>query len=760
MLLQLSISNVQCTFRKLAFSIIICILSPLFISAQIDTMQHHELPTVGIHFTPPAVQTSGNVTTISQAQIQKQQGNGSANNLLEQMPSMVTTSDAGTGIGYTYMRIRGIDQTRINVTLNGVTVNDAESQGSWLVNLPDLGTYIEQVQVQSGANTTPGAISYGARIDFKTKDIPDNAFAEIGSAYGSFNTFHNTISAGTGLLGKRFSATATFSNVRSDGYMDRATAKLNAAFFSAQYRILNFRKQKDYGTLKFNLLYGTEHTGLAWNGLPADSLATNRTYNSCGEYYTNDGQRRYYGNETDNYTQTHYQLEYLKKWGQPDARTSHKLNIMAHLTRGIGYYEEYKDDYAPAQFGLIPISPEIETFDLVTRKYLDNYYYGIHSNYEGSYRFKSANFQKLIWECGIDADMYDGDQYGDVIWAQPATVQDFPVDYRWYNSTGDKLQTKVFASAKYLYKHFSVRTEVQYRMMDYKITGFDDKFRDVTQSYLWNFVNPKIAIRYYLDKNKKLTHSFDLSFSTANREPTRSDIIDAPGGHKPVPETVYDLEFNYMMQHDKFYVNAALYGMYYRDQLVLTGQINDVGAAIMTNVDKSYRAGIELAVAYQPVKFFTWHFNGNFSRNRILDFVNYVDDWDNGGQIAEQLGNSPISFSPNIVLANDFTFTPVKNLDIDFTTKFVGKQYLDNSGNDEHCLKPYSYSNLRIGYTFEFGKLAKSLELYFQVNNIFNAQYESNGWLYNYYFDGSRYSDAGYYPQAGINCLGGVRLMF
>lgn len=759
MLLPLTPENVQRTFKKLSSSIIVWFSLPLFLTAQIDTVQHRELPSIGIHYTPPTVQTSGNVTTISQEQIQKQQGNGSVNNLLEQMPSMVTTSDAGTGIGYTYMRIRGIDQTRINVTLNGVTVNDAESQGSWLVNLPDLGTYIEQVQVQSGANTTPGAISYGARIDFRTRDIPKVPFAEIGSAYGSFNSFHNTISAGTGLLGKRFSAMATFSNLRSNGYMDRASARLNAAFFSAQYKLLDFHKQKDYGTLKFNLLYGSEHTGLAWNGVPFDSLTTNRTYNSCGEYFTNDGQRRYYNNETDNYTQTHYQLEYVKNWNQPNSYNHHKINLLAHLTRGLGYYEEYNDDYIPTQYGLIPLTPDVEVADFITRKYLDNYYYGLHANYEGNFRFKSETFQEIGWTAGVDADNYDGDLYGNVIWAQAASVQDFPVDYRWYNGTGNKLQTKLFAGVRYLRKHFSIRSELQYRRMDYKIGGTDEKMRDVTQAYVWNFVNPKIAIRYYLDC-KRLKHSFDLSFSTANREPTRADLIDGPSSHKPIPETVYDLELNYMMSHDKFYVNAALYGMYYHDQLVLTGQLNDVGAAIMTNVDKSYRTGFELAVAYQPVKFFTWHFNGNVSRNRIIDFVNYVDNWDDGEQITEHTGNTPISFSPNIVLSNDFTFNLLKNFDINFTTKFVGKQYLDNSGNDDFCLKPYSYSNLRISYTFEFGKLAKSLELHFQINNIFNAQYESNGWLYNYYYNNSRHADAGYYPQAGINFIGGLRLRF
>lgn len=739
---------------------IITILLSFTVHAQTskqDSVRH--LEGITIEYTPPTVRTSANITTMSIKQIQKQQGNGSINNLLEWIPSMVTTSDAGTGIGYTYMRIRGIDQTRINVTLNGVTINDAESQGSWLVNLPDLGSYLEEVQVQSGANTAPGAISYGARIDFITREIPAKPFAEVKSAYGSFNTFHNTISAGTGLLNNRFSALAAFSDIRSDGFIDRAHSKLNSAFLTAQYKLLNKLETKDFGTLRFNLLWGTEHTGLAWNGVPFDSLSTNRTYNSCGEYWTDSGERRYYADETDNYTQTRYQLEYNKKWGTTESKEIHQLNIAGHLTRGIGYYQEYKDDKEPSEYGLFPISEEIETCDFVTQKYLDNYYYGVHANYNGAHRLKGEKFHEISWQGGADFDNYYGEHYGNVIWAQPNHVSDFPVDYQWYNGLGEKFQSKLFVSFRYLYDKFSLRTELQYRFLDYRISGTDDNLIDVTQDYLWHFVNPKISLHYYLSQ-KKLKHSFALSFSTANREPTRSDIIEAPAHKKPIPETLYDLEFSYMMHHDRFYVNATLYGMYYKNQLVLTGEINDVGAAIMANVENSYRMGAELAVAYNPVKFFTWRINGNFSRNRILNYVNFVDNWDDGSQEEEFLGNTPISFSPNVVLANDFTFTPIKRLELSLITKFVSRQYLDNSGNETYCLKPYTYTNLRISYTFLFARFAQELELFVQANNLFNAQYESNGWIYSYCYGNSRFADAAFYPQAGINFLGGIRLRF
>lgn len=745
--------------RRTTFFIITILL---FFTAQAQTSKPdsvRHLEGITIEYTPPTVRTSANITTMSIKQIQKQQGNGSINNLLEWIPSMVTTSDAGTGIGYTYMRIRGIDQTRINVTLNGVTINDAESQGSWLVNLPDLGSYLEEVQVQSGANTAPGAISYGARIDFITREIPAKPFAEVKSAYGSFNTFHNTISAGTGVINNRFSALAAFSDIRSDGFIDRAHSKLNSAFLTAQYKLLNKLETKDFGTLRFNLLWGTEHTGLAWNGVPFDSLSTNRTYNSCGEYWTDSGERRYYADETDNYTQTRYQLEYEKRWGKDESSQKHQLNIAGHLTRGIGYYQEYKDDKEPSEYGLSPISEEIETCDFVTQKYLDNYYYGVHANYKGAHRLKGEKFHEISWQGGADFDNYYGEHYGNVIWAQPNHVSDFPVDYQWYNGLGEKFQSKLFVSFRYLYDKFSLRTELQYRFLDYRISGTDDNLIDVTQDYLWNFVNPKISLHYYLSQ-KKLKHSFALSFSTANREPTRSDIIEAPAHKKPIPETLYDLEFSYMMHHDRFYVNATLYGMYYKNQLVLTGEINDVGAAIMDNVENSYRMGAELAVAYNPVKFFTWRINGNFSRNRILNYVNFVDNWDDGSQEEEFLGNTPISFSPNVILANDFTFTPIKRLELSLITKFVSRQYLDNSGNETYCLKPYTYTNLRISYTFLFARFAQELELFVQANNLFNAQYESNGWIYSYYYGNSRFADAAFYPQAGINFLGGIRLRF
>lgn len=735
------------------------VFTPAALFAQApDTVQQGNVEEVTIEFVKPTVQTSANVTTMSMPQIKAQQGNGSVNNLLEMMPSITTTSDAGTGLGATYMSVRGIDQTRINTTLNGVTINNPESHGSWLVNLPDMGAYIGQVSVQNGANSNDGSTLFSTRIDFVTKEIPDKPFAEARSAYGSFNTFHNMVNAGTGLIGKRFSMIASFSDIRSDGYIDHSGVQLNSGFLSAQYKLLDFKKNKNYGTLKFNLLFGREVSGLAWNGVPYDSLATNPTYNPCGEYYTEDGERRYYEDSKDHYTQIYYQLEYVKDWIRQGGLQHHSIEVMPYLTRGYGYYQQYKDNKKITNYGLEPLYDSIKKADFITQKWMDNFFYGVRAQYTGSQVFKNHTNQGLRWVAGLDNNNYDGLHYGNVIWSQPNRVQDFPCDYQWYNGTGDKTETKVFGSVRYWYKQFSVTAELQYRHVHYVIDGTDDDMMDISQQYNWNFVNPRIALHYFL-QGPKLKHSFDLSFTTANNDPTRDDLTAAPDDRKPVPETLYNLEFSYLLYNDKFFLNTTLYGMNYKNQLVRTGELDKTGDALMANVDKSFRAGIELSAGYKPVRFFTWHINGCFSVNKIIDYVNYVDDWDNGGQIEQHLGNTPISFSPSVVLGNDFTFTPLNDFNISFVTKFVSKQYMDNSGDDTYCLKPYTYSNLRLSYTFHF-KALKDLELFFNVNNIFNAKFESNAWIYTYYYGGEKGYDTGYFPQAGINFLGGVRVRF
>ncbi len=745
-------------FRITSLVIVFVIFAMAVSAQQKDTVQRADLQEITIEFTKPTLQTAANSTTISQKQIRAQQGNGSVNNLLELMPSIVTTSDAGNGLGATYMFIRGIDHTHINTTLNGVTINNPESRGSWLVNLPDMGAYLEEISVQNGINSTDGTTLFNSRINFVTKELPDKPFAEIKSSFGSYKTFHNMVSAGTGLIAKRFSMLASFSDIRSDGYVDWSGVRLNSGFMTAQYNLYNFKKDKDYGKLKFNLLFGTEHTALAWSGIPYDSLFTNRTYNPCGEYKDQNGVLHYYKDSKDNYTQTFYQLEYVKDWICQEGLQHHKLQVMPFLTRGKGYYQQYKDDKKIVNYGLEPLYDSIKYADFITQKYLDNYFYGVRAQYVGSQVFENSNKQGVRWTIGVENSNYDGSHYGNVLWAEQPRVKELPCDYQWYFGTGHKQQTKIFSGLRYWYNKFSISTELQYRHLKYEIGGTNDALMDVTQNYEWNFFDPRVSLHYYLSSDK-LKHSFDLSFSFANNEATRDALIGAPDDRKPKPERLYNLEFSYLMHNEKFFFNTTFYGMYYRDQLVRTGEIDQTGDALLTNIDKSYRAGVEISTAYRPVKFFTWHFNSCFSLNKNINYVNYLDDWDNGDQIEQHLGNTPLAFSPSIILGNDFTFTPLKDFNISFITKFVSKQFIDNSGDDTYCLKPYSYSNLRLSYTFHF-KCMKDLELFFYVNNIFNAKYESNAWIYTYSSNNEKCYDTGYFPQAGINFLGGLRIKF
>lgn len=720
---------------------------------------------------PEQKEAAFSVSTINKEEIQTHIGNGSVNNIFDRIPSMITTSDAGTGIGYSYMRIRGIDQTRINVTINGVALNDAESQGSWFVNLPDFGSKVQQLNVQRGAGTSNnGASAFGASMNFWTNFPSLKPYAELSSSAGSFYTFRNSISAGTGLIKNRFSADISYSNVMSRGYIENASAMLHSLYFTSEYRLLNEKKHKDYGRLEFNLLYGNEKTGLAWNGVPSEMLETNRRYNSCGLYTDENGNVQHYANETDNYQQTHSQLHY--RFGKRIWNHAINFDATLHLTRGLGYYEEYKEDQFNSSFNLPylvvdPLGEEESVNDFITRKYLDNYFYGgvfkLMHTIEGSECEDETKAHTYSWMLGGAINRYNGKEYGTLEWVMYNGGTE--KGWHWYDGIGDKRQYNVYGKFIYRLHHdegswmgdLDAYADLQVRCIDYRIGGLNSSLKDVAQNHLWTFVNPKVGVNYSWWKGKGWIHDVYFSFSTANREPTRADLTDADEGQRPTPETLYDFELGYMLKGNKYEFSANGYFMYYINQLVLTGEINDVGAAIMTNAPRSFRTGIELVSSYKPLKWFRWEINGTFSLNKILDYTEYVDDWDNGGQVVNHLGTTNISFSPSIVANNEFVFTPVKNFDISFITKFVSRQYIDNSSRKEYSIDPYCVNNLQLNYTINT-KPIPEIGLFFQINNIFNAKYESNAWLYRYYYDGVEQRMDGYYPQAGINFMGGVRL--
>lgn len=736
---------------------------------QQDTIRRVELESVGITWTRPGGEELFSSTYLSKDDIKNSQGNGSINNLFDCVPSMVSTSDAGTGLGHTYMRIRGIDQTRINVTINGIALNDAESQGSWFVNLPDFGSYVQSLDVQRGVGTSNnGAAAFGATMNFTTQQENREPFLEFTSAVGSFKTFRNNISAGTGLIKNRLTATIGYSNIQSKGYIDRGNVNLNSLYFNTTYRLFNKKKSRDFGKLALNILYGNEKTGQTWNGVPSDSLKTNRRYNSCGEYYDNEGKVRYYENETDNYEQTHYQLFYSINRDFINEKKKHtiRFNAGGHLTRGIGYYESYRANKKFTAYGLenlIILNDTIKKTDFIDRKYLDNYFYGGTFNFEHqitNIENEKLKNSSLTWSLGGALNHYDGDHYGTIIWTKYA--KEIPINYRWYNGKGSKLQANIFGTLSYNIndKLFSY-LDLQYRYIDYKISGTEDKLTDIGQQYRWNFFNPKIGINYSWKSIGKLSaiHAFYGSFAIANREPTRADLVDSPNDKKPVPETLFDLEVGYRLKSSLWSFNANLYYMHYHNQLILTGEINNTGAAIMTNAKTSYRAGIELVSYYQPVKFFLWKINSTFSTNKILNYTEFIDDWDTGVQRQKAIGLTNISFSPNIILTNELHFTIIKKIKISAITKFVSKQYLDNSSNDNYILKPYSTTNLNFSYQLQC-KAISQIEFFFYINNIFNTQYESNAWLYRYYEEGIEKFQDGYFAQAGINVLGGIKMRF
>lgn len=726
-----------------------------------DSLSPVQLSEVGVKWVKPSGEESFSATNINKADIQQNIGNGSINNLLEMVPSMITTSDAGTGIGYTYMRIRGIDQTRINVTINGIALNDAESQGSWFVNVPDLGSKVEALEVQRGVGTSNnGSAAFGATMNFVTIDNSHKRFVELSSSVGSFATFRNAITVGTGLIGDCFAATISYSNLLSDGYIDRASAKLHNLFFSSDFYLKNKKKNENYGRLKLNIMYGNEKTGLAWNGVPSYMLDSNRRYNSCGEYYDVQGHKRYYSNQTDNYQQLHMQLFYdyskaITKRNRVD------VNVGVHCTPGKGYYEEYVESGAYADYGLPDQIIGADTFaigDFITRKGMKNYFYGLVFSVQETFSHlgadKNENPRKnvLRWSLGGALNNYDGAYPGTLEWAEYGGVGE---RHLWFNGTGRKTQFNIYGTVDYREKRWCVYLDLQYRLIDYHIGGTNLYMTDISQQHLWHFFNPKFGVSVDLDKDSK--HSLYTSFARSNREPTRSDLADSPLDRRPVPETLYDWELGYRMHLKKYAFNANAYFMCYDNQLVLTGQINDVGAAIMTNVKKSYRLGIELISSYQPVKFFRWDIKGTFSINKILDYTQYIDDWDTGGQRVENLGTTDISYSPNIVASNEFAFYPLEDFNISLQTHFVSRQYVDNSSNKNYSIKPYCVSNFSMSYCFHT-KPVSDIELFFKINNVFNAKYESNAWVYRYYFNGQEEFTDGFFPQAGINFLGGIRV--
>ncbi len=648
--------------------------------------------------------------------------------ILNQTPSTVVSSDAGNGVGYTGIRIRGTDGTRINVTLNGIPYNDAESQVSYFVDLPDIASSINSLQIQRGVGTSSnGAGAFGATINLSTNEINKNSYGEFNNSFGSFNTWKHTLKFGTGLLGKHFTIDARLSNISSDGYVDRASSNLKSFYISTAY--LN-----ETNSLRLNIFSGKEKTYQAWYGIPEGYLKDNRTYNAAGAEKPGEP----YENETDNYTQTHYQLFYNHK-----VNTNLSYNVAAFLTKGAGYYEEYRSAEKYADYGLPDFNDgtsAITETDLIRQLWLDNNFYG------NIFSIQQKN-NKTQFTFGGGWNKYDGKHFGVVTWAQ----QGFAKDYRFYDLNAHKSDLNFYTKIQQqLSEYFQGFGDVQLRNVNYKINGFKDH-PDIVVSKKYVFINPKAGISYF-----KNNYQAYLSYSLTAKEPNREDF-EAGIQQPPLPEILHDVELGLEKKTAAYSYGFLGYYMYYYNQLVLTGKINDVGSYTRTNTPSSYRLGIELQGKLRIADWLNANANFTLSKNKIKNFTEYNDDYDNGGQKSFQYHNTDISFSPGRIGSASINFTPAKNSEVSFISKYVGEQYLDNTSNKSRSLRPYYLQDVRFSYKFK-GKVLKETNLMFQVNNIFNKFYEPNGYTYSYFSTGSLVTENYYYPMAGINFMAALNI--
>jgi iron complex outermembrane receptor protein len=646
--------------------------------------------------------------------------------ILNQTPSVVVNADAGNGIGYTGIRIRGSDATRINITLNGIPFNDAESQGSFLVNIPDIASSAGSMQVQRGVGTsTNGVGSFGGSINVSTNEVNTKKSLELNSTAGSYHSFKNTLKLSSGLVGKHFTFDGRMSQIQSEGYIDRADSRLQSFYGSAAYLSAK-------NSLRLNVFTGKERTYQAWNGVDEERLKTNRTYNSAGT----EAPGQPYDNETDNYTQTHYQLFYNHKF-----TNRWKANIAAFLTRGKGYYEQYKAEESLSAYGLPDYDDGgtmITETDLIRQLHLDNYFYG--STFSAQYN--SPKRQVII---GGGITRYDGDHFGKVIKAEVQAA--VPVNHEWYNNNAVKKDYSLYTKwTEQLGRGFQTFIDVQVRNVDYNINGFrDNPGLTVDESY--TFFNPKAGLTYNWNK----MHAY-ISYGRAAKEPNRDDF-ETSTTELAKPEKLDDYEAGLEYNTPKANWGINFYFMNYKDQLVLTGKINDVGAYTRTNIDKSYRVGIELTGGGQISQWLSASANLTLSRNKIKNFTEFIDDYDNGGQQTNFYKSPDIAFSPSVTSAYSINIIPAKKTEINLTGKYVSSQYLDNTRQKSRKLDGFYTQDVRVNYTWE-----KYASMFLQVNNIFSKKYEPNGYTFSYIYGGELTTENYYFPMAPVNWVIGMNI--
>lgn len=701
-------------------------------------------------------------TDFNKAEIAKRNDGRDVPFILKDMPSTVVNADAGTGIGYTGIRVRGSDITRINVTVNGIPLNDPESHGVFWVNTPDLVSSTNSMQVQRGVGTsTNGAGAFGASINLKTSGLQAKPYAAAQFTGGSFNTQKTNLQVGSGLLNNHWVVEGRFSKINSDGFIDRATADLQSYYLSGSY----YSEKTSVQLIHFG---GGEQTYQSWWGIPEaklngnDSLlqyhiaingydsqdsanlvnSDNRTYN----YYT-------YENEVDNYKQDHYQLHLSHRFTD-----KLKANVALHYTYGRGYYEQYRKGDNLLDYGLDNLfigNDTITSTDLIRRRWLDNNFYG--TTY--SLNYATNGFNATL---GGAYNYYEGDHFGEIMWARYASGSE--IRDRYYDNTTKKNDFNVFLKVNKTFNKLAVFADLQYRAVTYDALGKDNDGRNIDINRKFDFFNPKAGLSYQLKPNQRLF----ASVGVAQREPVRTDFLDTIFGREPKSEMLIDYEAGYELRTSKTYISANFFYMDYKDQLVLTGEVNDVGSAIRTNVDKSYRTGIEIVANYKVNNWLQAGANAALSRNIIKNFTDFVVDYDNGGYQTTEYDKRDISFSPNFIGGIELGFIPVKGFTATINSKYVSRQFLDNTGSSDlfdftsndngKTLDAYTVTDLRMDYILPV-KFANEIKLNLLVANIFNEKYEPNGYTYSY-IAGGKVTENFYFPMAGINVLAGIKVSF
>ena len=658
-------------------------------------------------------------TNISKAQITLNNVGQDLPFLLENTPSVVVHADAGIGVGYTGIRIRGTDATRINFTLNGIPYNDAESMGTFFVNIPDFGSSVNSIQIQRGVGTsTNGAGAFGASVNLMTNEYNPTAYLSLQNTAGSFNSFKNNVVFGSGLINNKFTIDGRVSSIRSDGFIDRANSDLKSFFLSSTY-------WGDNSSLRLNIFSGKERTYQAWYGVPQELLATNRTFNPAGTEKADAP----YENQTDNYTQTHYQLFYNKQ-----VNSNWKWNTAFFLTTGKGYYEEYKAGVDFSDYN-IDIQGKINVpANLVRRRWLDNNFYG---QIAAVSYFDSLNDLTL----GGGWSVYDGLHFGTL----PYLSQTFaPANFRYYDN--DALKKEMNSYVKWerkLTKQFKSFIDLQYRYVSHQMNGFT-KNTDLKIERKFNFLNPKMGLTYQAKNIFYYT-----SVAVANKEPNRDDF-EASATEQPRREQLIDWEAGFEFKKPKYAINANVYYMDYKDQLVLTGKINDVGAYTRINVPKSYRTGLELQVKYAFNKYFNSSYNITFSQNKIEEFTEYIDDYDQYTQVAIPHKNTNIALSPSLTTNRTFNWKPNDKLSFFWTSKYTSRQFLDNTQNKDRILNAFFINDINAHWTIlNKTKFTMLLQLY--ANNVLDVKYAPNGYTFSYIYDRTLTTSNNFYPMAGRN---------